>query len=273
MNQLLDEVHFFMKDIRAKKSLGQNFLIDQETIDKTIESADITDQDTILEIGPGLGFLSRALINSPARQVILVEKDDYLASHLKNIYKQQKTKIIHDDALLIVGQLIVKPPFKVVSNLPYNISSPVLISLLTVSPTLPEEIVVMLQKEVADRIVAKPGDSNRGLLTVFIELFGKAEIVTNVSNDKFYPSPKVQSAVVKISEIKSLPFDPKKAFKFIKLAFAGKRKKIKNSLFSTLRFDKNQIDQICLSVGITADLRPEDLNRENWIKLIEELKN
>jgi 16S rRNA (adenine1518-N6/adenine1519-N6)-dimethyltransferase len=127
----------------------------------------------VLEIGPGLGILSRAIFRSPAKTLMLCEKDDRLVDYLKKEFDSHRVKIIAQDALVLIPQLQVDPPFKVISNLPYNISSPVITSLLTMSPTLPKTIIVMLQKEVAERYVAKAGDRDRGIVTVLIEASAK----------------------------------------------------------------------------------------------------
>lgn len=268
-----------MKNIREsideiggpKKSLGQHFLSSEKVAKKMVVAAGITAADTILEIGPGLGILTKELLASPAKRLIACEKDRRLCVALRQKVKAKRAKIICDDALLLIPSLRVDSPFKVVANLPYNISSPILISLLTVCPTLPEAIVVMVQKEVADRLVCPPGSSNRGVLTVLIELFGKVEKIERVTRHLFYPPPQVDSAAIKISGISPLPFPARSAFKIIKFAFAGKRKKIKNSLFSSLKIPTPQAQKIAASCGITLDQRPEELNKTQWQKLISSL--
>lgn len=256
-----------------KHSLGQHFLLDESVVKRMVESAKITEKDTVLEIGPGFGVLTKELVASPASTIILCEKDRKLYEFLLENFKNKRIKIICDDALLLIPQLQVSSPFKVISNLPYNISSPCIISLLTVCPTLPETMVLMLQKEVAQRICARPGSSNRGLLTVLIEQMGEPEIIEDVQKEKFYPSPAVTSSTLLISNLKRPVFDLKVAIKIIKLSFAGKRKKIKNSLFATLKFDDKKTYEIAARVGISTDLRPEDLTRNEWKKLILELEN
>lgn len=252
----------------AKKSLGQHFLTSEVVVKNMVKAAQISREDTVLEIGPGLGILTRELLASPARSVYLCEKDHVLCQKLKGEFIQNKVKTICQDALLLIPNLQVKPPFKVISNLPYNVGSPILISLLTICPTLPQNITVMLQKEVAQRITAKPGDSNRGLLTVLIELFGQAKIIQKVPRNLFYPVPQVDSAVLAIENIKPIDVDPKAAIKVFKMAFAGKRKKLKNSLFSTLKISTEKMNEITKKAGISPDQRPEQLNRDQWLKLI-----
>lgn len=252
----------------AKKSLGQHFLIDETVVKKMVEAGNIGRRDTILEIGPGLGILTKELTKSPAKKIIACEKDDLIFEFLQKEVKQKNLSIIHQDALLLIPKLIATPPLKVISNLPYNIASPIIISLLTVCPVLPEKMVLMVQKEVAQRLTAKPGSSNRGILTVFTELFGEVRIIAKLLPGQFYPPPQVASAVIAVENIKMPEVDRKKAFRIIKMAFAKKRKKLKNSLFSTLRVSSRSVNEICQAAGITADLRPEDLDTRAWRALI-----
>jgi len=255
----------------AKKSLGQHFLKDQAIVKRMVEAGQITARDTILEIGPGLGILTRELTKSPAKKIIACEKDDAIFEFLQKEVKQKNLSIVNKDALILIPTLNVSPPLKVISNLPYNISSPVIISLLTVCPVLPKKMVLMVQKEVAQRLTAKPGNSNRGILTVFLELFGNVKIIEKLSPHHFYPPPQVQSSVVSIDNIKMPTVDRKHAFGIIKTAFAKKRKKIKNSLFASLKISGEQMQEICAKAGISSDLRPENLSIDQWTYLISEL--
>ncbi len=266
----------------AKKSLGQHFLVSLSVVETMVRTAEICEDDTILEIGPGLGVLTEGLASSSAREIILCEKDRKFCEYLKGEFKNKKFKIICDDALLLIPNLQVKSParnasgiagaggpFKVISNLPYNISSPVIISLLTVCPTLPDKMVVMVQREVADRFIAAPHDSNRGILTAFLELFGSVKIIEKVPKNFFYPAPEVDSAVIELKDIKPLPFSAKYALKIIKLSFSGKRKMIKNSLFSSLKIPPEKAADLAQKSGINLDMRPEELTRDQWMALIQ----
>ena len=252
----------------AKKSLGQHFLNDEGVVQRMVKVGNINKDDTVLEIGPGLGILTRELTKSPAKKIIACEKDDLIYEFLQNEVKQKNLSIVHKDALLLIPNIVATPPFKVISNLPYNIASPVIISLLTVCPVLPEKMVLMVQKEVAQRLTTKPGGSNRGILTVFLELFADVKIIEKLSPGQFYPPPQVESAVVLIDNIKMPDFDRKRAFKIIKTAFSKKRKKIKNSLFASLEIYGKSMNEICSKVNITPDLRAEDLDIEQWRALI-----
>ncbi len=255
----------------ATHSLGQHFLLSEPVVERMVEKAEITKEDTVIEIGPGLGILTKKLNSSPAKMIIACEKDRKLYEFLLGECKNKKLKLICDDALLLIPQLQVESPFKVVANLPYNISSPVMISLLTICPTLPKTMVLMLQKEVAERICAKPNSSNRGFLTVLLELMGEPEIIETVPSNLFYPEPAVQSATILISNIEKPNFDIRSAMKIIKLSFAGKRKKLKNSLFSSLQLKGEKAEQAAKRSGVTLDMRPEDLNKKQWEGLILEL--
>lgn len=257
--------------IFAKKSLGQHFLTSQRVLDRIIEAAEIMSNDTIFEIGPGTGNLTEKLLHSPAKIIIACEKDDRLYFDLGEKLKNKKLKLIHQDALVLIPNLIAKSPLKVVANLPYNIAAPAIISLLSVCPTLPERLVVMVQKEVAERITTPPGDSDRGLLTVFLELFAAPKILVKVSRGDFNPPPQVESAVIVLKDIKKLPFPAKDAIRVIKMAFAGKRKKIKNSLFSTLRVDSKRAGETAKKCGFSLDQRPEELKKQEWMALIKAL--
>ncbi len=253
---------------RAKQSLGQHFLLDESVAQRMVEFGHIEKEDTIFEIGPGLGILTKKLTQSPAKKIIACEKDKIIFEFLQKQIKQKNLSIINQDALILIPNLKVSSPFKVISNLPYNISSPVIISLLSVCPILPSKMVLMVQKEVAQRLVAKPGDSNRGVLTVFGELFGQISVIENLSPSQFYPSPQVHSSVLLFDNIKMPDIDRKIAFRIIKMAFSKKRKKLKNSLFATIKIPQSEINKLCKKADITSDLRPEDLDKKQWNSLI-----
>lgn len=256
----------------ANKALGQHFLTNKLVAERMVEAAEISRDDSILEIGPGLGILSEGLVASPAKTILLVEKDPKFITALKKKITDKRVKIINEDALTLIPSLQVAPPLKVVANLPYNISSPVIISLLTACPTLPLTLVIMLQKEVAQRLTTSSGNRNRGFLTVLVELFGQAKIIDKVSKNQFYPAPEVDSAVLRISAIKKPTVEIKSFMRMLKMSFAGKRKKLKNSLFGTLKIDKNQILEIQKNSGLDFDQRPEDLNIKQWLILFEQVR-
>jgi len=256
-----------------KKQLGQNFLKVPEIAKKIVSYADIKEDDTILEIGPGLGILTDELVKTGA-QIFAIEKDFELVEKLKrNVGEPKNLKIVHQDALWF-DHSTIEGNYKVVANIPYNITSP-LIRKFIEGDNKPELMVMMVQKEVAERITAKPGDSNRGFLTLIVEFYADSEILFEVSRNEFYPVPKVDSAVIKISIKKKLPEDiePEFFFKIVKAGFAAKRRQVHNSLSATLRLEKDLVLKILKEAKIDPMLRAEDLTLEQWFSLSKVLTN
>lgn len=292
----------------AKKSFGQNFLLSESVLKKIVKSANVNKSDTIVEIGPGLGILTEELARY-AKLVLAIEKDQQLVDFLRKRFKSyDNVKIIHADALTYNLGLITYN-YKIVANLPYNITSPIIRKFLETDnlarPTLTsypmhhtsELMVLMVQKEVAERICAKPGDSERGILTVMVEFYAQAEIIDYVLRDNFWPQPEVDSAIIKIkvtdSYVKSLNKvtysykQPKVTlgnhavtpsneilsfFKVVKAGFSSKRRKIHNSLFGTLRLPKSDILTILKEANINHNLRAEDLKLTDWLNLYDKIK-
>lgn len=269
----MNEGDFYGVKYKAKKSLGQHFLKNENVVKQIVAAGQIKKDDNILEIGPGFGFLTEKIVQSPARRLYLCEKDDDLCKIVKDKYSSSRIKVICADALTLIPSLQVEEPFKVISNLPYNISSPVIISLLTVCPTLPSKMVLMLQKEVAQRLVAKPGDSNRGWLTVLIEMMARAEIIINVSRYDFSPPPQVESSVIMIDLLRELDKDDlKKIVRLLKAGFSGKRKKIRNSIFKFFKVGSEESVEVAKICSIDLNDRAEDLTAQQWLSLYEEFK-
>jgi len=266
----------------AKKSWDQHFLINKEILHKVVESAQLTEKDTVVEIGPGVGTLTYELIKN-AGLVVAIEKDRNLARILKlkmfgfakdffvkgDQIVNCKLKIIVDNAVFAIPRLILPQNYKVVANLPYGITSPVIRLFLEKEPA-PEMMVLMVQKEVAERLVAKPGDSDRGLLTLLVEMFGQAEIVQKVPASSFWPEPKVESAIIKISKLNppagGKKEDQEKIIKLAKIGFAHKRQQIHNALKS-LNLPQDKISKIFKKARIDGALRAEDLSLEDWRRL------
>lgn len=253
-----------------KKSLGQKFLIDQAILPKIICAAEIKKNDTILEIGPGFGILTQALLAVGAR-VFAIEKDYQLVEKLKEVFgKNKNLTIIHQDALLF--DLSTFKNFKLVANLPFNIASPLLRKFLE-NPHPPQIMVVMVQKEVAEKITAQPGDSQRGVLTLSIEFYGQAEIIADVSKASFRPQPAVDAAIIKIKPFQthfgsgSKKVEPKLFFRLVKAGFSSKRRQIHNSLTATLRLSKAEVEAWLEKSNIDPQLRAEDLSLEQWLRL------
>lgn len=261
-------------DARAKKSLGQNFLIDSGVLRKIVDAAEISHQDTIVEVGPGLGVLTSELAKR-AGHVIAVELDDNLSVLLKETLSwAENLTVVHEDILKTTPQALLEAAFlpagssyKVVANLPYYITSPVLRHFLE-ADLPPSMMVVMVQKEVAKVITAAPGDMS--LLSVAVQFYGEARIVRAVSSHCFYPAPKVDSAILKI-RLREQPYlDSSHTFSFFKLVRAGfcaNRKQLVNSLSQGLGLSKDTVRPLLEKAEIAPVRRAETLTIPEWIKL------
>lgn len=258
--QLLDG-----QGIAPKKSLGQNFLHDPHTLEKIVALAELPTGATVLEIGPGTGNLTRALARAAGR-VIAVEVDDRLIPLLHDAFADQPhIEIVHGDILTLdLAARLGDAPYTLVANLPYYITSAVLRHLLKADqpPTL---AVVMVQREVAQRIVAKPGDMS--LLAVGVQFYAEPRIVNKVPAGAFYPRPKVDSAVLRL-DVRPQPavpdVDPVHFFEVVRAGFSQKRKQLLNSLSSGLSLPKDQIRASLVVAGIDPQRRAETLSLDEW---------
>ena len=259
------------KRIWPNHRLGQNFLIDRDVINKMVTSANVSRDDFILEIGPGVGVLTKALLEKDAH-VLAIEKDRELYSLLKESFHQQNFTLKCADALLEIKELDLPQNYKVVSSIPFQISSP-LIQLLLTSSRKPEIMVLLLQKEVAERLVAKPGKSARGYLTVLVENYANSEIVNIVGRECFYPEPEVDGAVIliKIKSADQIESEPL-FFRFLKAGFAAKRRQIINAFSVNLNIDKAQVAKILAENNIDIKLRAEDLTLKEWHELYKKFR-
>lgn len=265
IQEICEEYH-----IRPSKAKGQNFLIDETIVEKIIESSGLSLEDTVLEIGPGLGVLTSELVIN-AKQVIAVEVDrqaiKYLNDNFGEEIKAEKLKIVEGDALRInYKELGLKDfNFKIVANLPYSITSHFFKNFLELGPK-PEEIVVMIQYEVAKRMIAEPGEMN--LLALSVQLYSEAEILFKVPPQSFWPEPEVDSAVVRLILKKEMPdADIKQMFKVAKIGFSSKRKQLHNNLFSGLKLKTGAVKGIFAGFGWREDIRAQDLSLDDWVKL------
>ncbi len=250
-------------NFKAKKSLGQNFLINLGVLDKIISAAEIKPSDIVLEIGPGKGALTKLLADK-AKKVITIEKDSRLINPLKESLEDfSNIEILENDILkfnpahcsLLTGH------YKIVANIPYYITSHLLRTIFEKWPR-PELIVLTVQKEVAKRITAKPPDMN--LLALSVQLYSKPEIIGYISKGSFRPIPKVDSAIIKLTPKPNVNIESvKKVLDLAKKAFAGKRKQIQN----TLKNEVPNIETILGEIGLEPSIRPEKLSIENWIKI------
>jgi 16S rRNA (adenine1518-N6/adenine1519-N6)-dimethyltransferase len=261
-------------DTRAKKSLGQHFLIDAGALRRIVDAADLSPGDTVIEVGPGLGVLTVELLER-AGHVIAVELDDNLVHLLKNRFAEASNlTIVHEDILKIDPSTILDKAkgartseYKVVANLPYYITSAVLRHFLEgdVSPSL---MVVMVQKEVARQIVAKPGEMS--LLSVAVQFYGEARIVATIPAGSFIPPPKVESAVLKIRRHGALPIpvtDIESFFKVVRAGFCAGRKQLVNSLAQGLGTEKAAERAALEKASIEPTRRAETLAIDEWVSL------
>ncbi len=257
-------------DIRAKKGLGQNFLVDEQVLNTILETAELSPQDTVIEVGPGLGIMTAELAKR-AGWVIAIELDNRLAEILQrtlpaNVVVINQDVLGTDPGVLLRGGRFPQAiqPYKVVANLPYYITSPVLRHFLEAS-VKPERIVVMVQKEVAEVIAAAPGQ--RSVLSIAVQFYGKPEIVTRVPAASFYPVPNVDSAVLKIDVYPHPPVDVDdegRFFKLVRAGFTSARKQSANSLAKGLAIPKNEALDILNKAGIDPIRRAETFTLEEW---------
>ncbi len=256
--------------LRPHKGLGQNFLHDPVALEKIVSAAEITPTDTVLEIGPGLGSLTRYLAAS-AKEVVAVELDQHLLPPLKAILAPYaNVRLIHGDILeLSPSDLIQESNYVVAANIPYYITSAVIRHLLE-SKSKPRRIVLTIQKEVAQRICEKPGDMS--LLALSVQVYGKPRIAAHIPAGAFTPPPNVDSAVLTI-EIYPHPLIPDELldifFKLIKAGFAQKRKTLRNSLSSGLSISPIEAAELLNRAGIDPQRRAETLSIEEWQRLSE----
>ena len=254
--------------LRADKSLGQNFLQDSYALEKIVNAAEILSTDTVLEVGPGLGALTRHLA-AAAKQVIAVELDGRLLPPLREtIAGFSNIEIIHGDMLkLSPADIVPASDYLVVANIPYYITSALLRHLLETTPR-PRRVVLTVQKEVADRICASPPDMS--LLSLSVQVYGVPRVAAVIPAGAFYPTPKVDSAVVRI-DLSPAPFIPYTLldtfFALAKAGFSQKRKTLRNSLSAGMRKPPVEIESMLRAAGIDPMRRAETLSLEEWREL------
>lgn len=291
--------------------LGQNFLINEEALAKIIGAADLKKSDVVLEVGPGTGILTKELAKN-AGSVIALEKDRRMIAILKEILRDHSNvKIIEGDILKInIAEILqnsdslhniarekitLNPPlqkeeitktpsfkrgindisgaYKIIANIPYYLTSP-LIRLFLENEPRPQEMVILIQKEVAERIANKGGDTS--VLSILVQFYGAPEIVSIVKRESFWPIPDVDSAIIKISDIKKPEeYDEettKKFFRLVKIGFSGRRKTLANNLSAGLKIEKNEITSIIVSLGLPSAIRAQELTIEQWKTLYNMIK-
>lgn len=270
------ETRFLMKkyNITANKSLGQNFLIDENIIENTIKSANIGKEDLVIEIGPGLGTLTNELLKV-AKKVICVELDRNMVQILKDRFLLfDNIEIVNDDILKIDLDKIIEEneceKVKIVANLPYYITTPIIMKLLEGRAKF-DSITVMVQKEVADRLCAKTGTREAGAITYAVEYYAVSKKLFKVPNTSFIPMPNVESEVINLEVKKEKNInvkDEKKLFKLIKYAFMQRRKTLINTLQNTEFGDsKEYIKEILKKLNIDEKIRGEALTLDDFINI------
>ena len=261
---------------RFQKRYGQNFLIDSHILEKIIEAAEITKEDMVLEIGPGIGTMTQYLAEH-AREVVAVEIDKTLIPILEDtLSAYDNVTVINEDILKVDIEALAREkngnrPIKVVANLPYYITTPIIMGLFE-SHTPLASITIMVQKEVADRMQAGPGTKDYGALSLAVQYYAKPEIMMNVSPGCFIPKPNVGSAVIRLTRYEQNPVQVKDEdflFSLIRAAFGQRRKTRVNSLTnaSFLSVSKEEILRALSEMGISETVRGEALTLEEFAKL------
>ncbi len=257
--------------LQPKKSLGQNFLIDRNIRDKIIDAAAITQDDVVLEIGPGVGTLTEELARRAAR-VTAVELDGGLAQVLRDRLPSERVWVVEGDVLALeppalVGEVSPKQRIKIVANLPYYITSPIIFHFLEWKRW--EMMVIMVQEEVGERLVAGPGTKAYGALSVAVALHARAEVLFKVSSRVFWPRPQVGSAVVRLVPSDDFGVDPKECSPLVRAAFGQRRKTLANALSAAPwnPLSKEETEKVLLSARIDPVRRGESLTPEEFVRL------
>lgn len=272
-------------NVSAQKQLGQHFLIDKEALEAMLESADLSKQDYVVEIGPGFGVLTFPLAERVGR-VLAIETDKKIIDILKSLGSGYANLEILPSSILKLSSAFLREKYtkwsqiksgrthyKLVANLPYYITSSI-IKLFLETDQRPETIVVMVQKEVAERISAGPGEMS--LLAVSVQLFATTEIVRIVPSKSFWPAPEVESAILKIVPFDSPKYeiaDQKQFFRIVKAGFGERRKQLHNSLSGGLNMDGDDVVAVLEAVGIDPKTRAQDLAIQDWVNLYNQLKD
>lgn len=257
----------------TRQKLGQHFLNDQKVLNSIVDQLPPPGEQMILEVGPGKGVMTERML-SKGYSVLAVEWDSQLAESL--------TSKLSDNPKLLVVQADIRtfdvvsylesiigpsPQFSIAANLPYYLSSFFLRQVFEWR-VLPKNMVLLLQKEVAERLCAKPGQTNRSILSIMAQSYSNPRIVLSVPRSAFYPPPEVDSAVIVFDQITDQFFsaiDRKKFFQLVKAGFSGKRKTLLNSLSGGLRLDKSRVESILNSAGIDSQLRAQDISNDQWL--------
>lgn len=269
--EILQKYHF-----NFQKKFGQNFLIDPHVLDRIIEAAGVTKEDFVLEIGPGIGTMTQYLCEN-AREVAAVEIDSNLIPILQDTLKNyDNVTVIHQDILKVdINALAAEKnnsrPIKVVANLPYYITTPIIMGLFESHVPI-DSITIMVQKEVADRMQQGPGSKEYGALSLAVQYYAKPEIVANVPPNCFMPRPSVGSAVIRLTRHRQPPVtvqDEKLMFRLIRASFNQRRKTLANGLNNApdIPLSKEQIQESIMELGVPVNIRGEALSLEQFAHL------
>ncbi len=261
-------------NITANKSLGQNFLINDDVINTIVDSAQINKEDLIIEIGPGLGTLTSKLLEK-AKKVICIELDKRMIKILQNRFSLYNNfELINEDILKVNLKEIIEKELrniqkvKIVANLPYYITTPIIMKLLEDKLNI-ESITVMIQKEVAKRLTAKPGEKLSGAITYAVNYYSDPEEIIVVPNSSFIPEPEVESEVIKLNLRSTPPIsvkDEELFFKFIKASFMQRRKTLVNGITNSGLMKKEEIKELLKKVGLEENVRGENLTMRRLCK-------
>lgn len=250
------------------KSRGQNFLIDDGVVERILSAAAVDKKETILEVGPGLGILTAALTQR-AGQVLAVELDLRAMAFLKDNFAGQKNlALIEGDILKINLPQILETvgSYRVIANLPYNITSRFLRIFLALPAKKPREMILMVQKEVAERMAAKPGKMSK--LSVMVQFYSEPEIIFPVGRECFWPKPAVDSAVIRLKVKDQLPaIDQKVFFRTVNVGFSARRKQLHNNLAGGFKISDEKAKEILTALGFSAQIRAQALSVNDWLRL------
>lgn len=276
----IEELKFLLNryNLSPNKLKGQNFLIDEEVLSEIIDTADLEKDDLVLEVGPGLGALTAKLV-AQVRQVVAFEVDHNFQQPLDKLSKvSQNLEIVWQDILSVSQEqwqtILTKyqaTNYKIVANIPYYLTGK-FIQKFMLFDIAPSSLTLMLQKEVAERLVAK--DNKHSLLSLAVAFYGQVNIAALVSKNSFYPVPQVDSAIVHIDSLKAWthPAEEKFTWQLVHRGFAQKRKKLINNILTDTRLDKIRVSQAFATLNLDQNIRAENLSPSEWLELAQQLQ-
>lgn len=256
--------------LKPQQAAGQNFLLDEQIVESMVDAAGIEEGQKVLEIGPGLGILTRALLNRGAN-VVAVELDMRLYAYMKKNFKgQERLRLIHSDIFKVrLDTLFTDAEYSLVANLPYSATSLVFRNFLTIAPR-PKNMTVMVQREVAKRICARPGEMS--MLALSVQQYCQPVVVFDIPPSSFFPVPKVTSSVIFCDQFRPVDKDKdQRLFRVIRSGFSSKRKKLSNSLSVGLKISQKKAEESLLGLNLSPMVRAQELKLEDWLTLAQVL--